>query len=139
MITLSILKQIETDGFGTIDTNLFLEEASLDSNGKPKDGLWIVTRGSGVSRVSVEIQQFDVYSRFANKLTGHKKLEELLDWVQEAFSDICNLPAVAPYTTQSYKNVRIFPTSSIENVGTDENGKIVRVISFEAYFNKETN
>lgn len=136
MITLSVLKEIENAGFGTIDTDLFLEDASLDSKGKPKNGVWIVTRGSSVSRMNIEIQSFDIYSRYANKLTGHQKLESILEWLQEAYNDVCTLPAVLPYTTQEYKNVRIFPTSSIENVGTDENGLIVRVISFDIYFNK---
>lgn len=136
MITLSILKELENEGFGTIDTNLFLEEAPLDTNGKPKNGLWLVTRGSTVSRTNVEIQSLDLYSRFTNKLTGHTKLAEALEWLQEAYSDVCTLPAVAPYTTQTYTNVRIFPTSSIQNAGVDENGKIVRVISFDVYYNK---
>lgn len=136
MITLSILKQLENEGFGTIDTDLFFEEASLDSKGNPKNGTWIVTRGSQVSRVNTEIQSFDIYTRYANKLTGHQKLESILEWLKEAYSDVCTLPACPPYTTQTYTNVRIFPTSSIESVGFDENNKLVRVISFEVYFNK---
>lgn len=136
MITLSILKELENEGFGTIDTDLFFEEASLDSKGNPKNGIWIVTRGSAVSRVNVEIQSFDIYTRYSNKLTGHQKLQEILEWLQEAYGDVCTLPACPPYTTQTYKNVRIFPTSSIESAGFDENNKLVRVISFEVYFNK---
>lgn len=139
MITLSILQALADDGFGTIDTDLFTEEVPLDNKGVPKQGLWIVSRGSTVSRLNTEIQSFDIYSRYTNKLTGYTKLDELLQWLQEGYSDICDLPAVPPYTTQSYKNVRIFPTSGIENVGTDENGKVVRVISGEVYFNKENN
>lgn len=136
MITLSILKELENEGFGTIDTDLFFEEASLDSKGNPKNGIWIVTRGSAVSRVNTEIQSFDIYTRYSNKLTGHQKLQEILEWLQEAYGDVCTLPAYPPYTTQTYKNVRIFPTSSIESAGFDENNKLVRVISFEVYFNK---
>lgn len=136
MITLSILKELENEGFGTIDTDLFFEEASLDSKGNPKNGIWIVTRGSAISRVNVEIQSFDIYTRYSNKLTGHQKLQEILEWLQEAYGDVCTLPACPPYTTQTYKNVRIFPTSSIESAGFDENNKLVRVISFEVYFNK---
>lgn len=136
MITLSILKELENNGFGTIDTDLFFEEASLDSKGNPKNGVWIVTRGSTVSRTNVEIQSFDIYSRYSNKLTGHQKLDSILEWLQEAYGDVCTLPACPPYTTQTYKNVRIFPTSSIESVGFDENNKLVRVISFEVFYNK---
>lgn len=136
MITLSILKELENNGFGTIDTDLFFEEASLDSKGQPKNGVWIVTRGSAVSRTNVEIQSFDIYSRYSNKLTGHQKLESILEWLQEAYGDVCTLPACPPYTTQTYTNVRIFPQSSIESVGFDENNKLVRVISFEVFYNK---
>ena len=136
MILLSLLKQLSLDGFGTIDTDLFYEEASLNSAGTPKEGVWIVARGSVVSRFNTEIQSFDIYSRYSNKITGAQKLYDILDYLKEAYSDVCTLPAVPPYTTQTYKNVRIFPVSSIENAGTDENGKIVRVISFECYFNK---
>jgi len=139
MITLSILKALENDDFGTIDTDLFIEEVPLDNKGVPKQGLWIVTRGSSVSRVNTEIQAFDIYSRYNNKLTGHTKLAELLQWLQEGYSGVCTLPSVPPYTAQEYKNVRIYPTSGIETVGTDENGKVVRVISGEVYFNKENN
>lgn len=136
MITLSILKELENNGFGTIDTDLFFEKASLDSKGQPKNGVWIVTRGSTVSRTNVEIQSFDIYSRYSSKLTGHQKLESILEWLQEAYGDVCTLPACPPYTTQTYTNVRIFPQSSIESVGFDENNKLVRVISFEVYYNK---
>jgi hypothetical protein len=134
MITLSILKQLQIEGFGTIDTDLFLEEVPISTDNKPKEGLWIVTRGSAVSRFNVEIQSFDIYSRFTSKLEGHTRLAELLQWMQEAYSDVCTLPAVPPYTTSSYENVRITPTSGVENVGTDENGKVVRVISGEVYY-----
>lgn len=139
MINLSILQALEDDTFGTIDVDLFTEEAPLDNTGKPKEGLWIVSRGGIVNRTNVEIQAFDIYSRYTNKLTGYTKLAEILEWIQEAYSDVCTLPAVPPYTTQAYKNVRIFPTSGVETVGTDENGKVVRVISGEVYYNKENN
>lgn len=137
MISISILKALEEAGFGTIDVDLFLENAPLNSSGKPKNGLWIVTRGSGISRLNTEIQSFDIYSRYANKLTGHQKLDSVLEWLRESYSDVCDLPAVPPHTTQAYNNVRIFPSSSVENVGVDENGLVVRVISFDCYFNKE--
>ena len=129
MIALHILKLLEDEGFGTIDTDLFFEEAPLDGQGKPKQGCWIVERGTSVTRLNHQTQNFDIYSRYTNKLTGYKKLEAILDFLQEAYGEVCELPAVPPYSSTVYHNVRIEPTSSVENVGTDVDNKIVRVIS----------
>jgi hypothetical protein len=135
MITLHILKLLENEGFGTIDTDLFFEEAPLDSTGKPKEGVWIVTRGSAVNRLNVGIQNFDIYARYSNKIKTAQKLEDILDYLKEAYG-MCDLPQVPPYSLAQYTNVTITPTSSVENVGTDENEKIVKVISGEIRFNK---
>lgn len=129
MIALHILKLLENEGFGTIDTDLFFEEVPLDGNGVPRQGIWIVERGTSVNRFNTRTQNFDIYSRYTNKLTGYKKLEAILDYLQEAYGEVCTLPAVPPYSSTVYENVRLTPTSSVENVGVDENNKIVRVIS----------
>ena len=136
MIALHILKLLEDEGFGTIDTDLFFEEAPLDGQGKPKQGVWIVERGTSVNRFSTQTQNFDIYSRFSNKLTGYKKLEAILNYLQEAYGEVCELPAVPPYSSTVYENVRIEPTSSVENVGTDVDNKIVRVISGIVQYSK---
>lgn len=129
MIALHILKLLENEGFGTIDTDLFFEEVPLDGNGVPRQGIWIVERGTDVNRFNTQTQNFDIYSRYTNKLTGYKKLEAILDYLQEAYGNVCTLPAVPPHSSTVYENVRLTPTSSVENVGVDENNKIVRVIS----------
>ena len=136
MITLHILKALSDAGFGTIDTNLFWEEVPLDGSGNAKEGVWIVTRGAPVTRFSINIQSFDIYARYTNKITGATKLEGILNYLQEAFGKVCDLPTVPPHSTAQYKNVRIIPTSGVENAGTDENGKVVRVISGEVRYNK---
>ena len=136
MIALHILKLLEDEGFGTIDSDLFFEEAPLDGQGKPKQGMWIVERGTSVNRFNTQTQNFDIYSRFSNKLTGYKKLEGILDFLQEAYGEICELPAVPPYSSTVYHNVRIEPTSSVENLGTDVDNKIVRVISGTVQYSK---
>lgn len=136
MIALHILKLLEDSGFGTIDTDLFFEEAPLDSQGKPKQGMWIVERGTSVNRFNTQTQNFDIYSRYTNKLTGYKKLESILEYLQEAYGEVCTLPPVPPHSSTVYNDVRIEPTSSVENVGVDDNGKIVRVISGVVRYNK---
>lgn len=136
MIALHILKLLANEGFGTIDTDLFFEEAPLNSSGVPQEGVWIVERGSDVTRFTTHTQNFDIYSRYTNKTTGYKKLEAILDFLQEAYGDVCELPTVPPYSTTLYTDVRITPTSSVENAGVDDNGKVVRVISGTVQYNK---
>lgn len=138
MVTLHLLKLLEDEGFGVIDTNLFWEEVPLDSNGDPLDGVWIVTRGTEISRTNVGQQAFDIYARYANKLTTAGKLEDILNYLQEAYGEVCELPDVPPYSASVYSNVRIEPVSSVENVGTDENEKIVKLISGIIRYNKES-
>lgn len=139
MVTLHIAKWLEDEGFGTLDQDIFWEEVPLDSNGKPYDGIWVVTRGSALSRFNTTTQQFDIYSRFANKLTGSQKLEQILEKIMEAYGDVCTLPTVPPYSLTVYDNVRLRPISGIENVGSDEQDKIVRVVSAEVQYNIKEN
>lgn len=134
MISLSLAKWLADEGFGTLDDDIFWEEAALDANGKPKDGIWVVTRGAIVTRFSTS-QGFDIYSRFTNKLSGSQKLEAILERLQEAYGDVCTLPAVEPYSGTQYENVRLFTVTGIENVGTDDQDKVVRVISGMVQFN----
>ena len=136
MIALHILKLLENKGFGTIDTDLFFEEATLDGNGVPRQGIWIVERGTDVNRFNYQTQNFDIYARYTNKTTGYKKLEARLDYLQEDYCEVCELPTVPPYSSTVYTNVRLEPTSSVENAGVDENGKIVRVISGTVQYSK---
>ena len=136
MITLNVLQLLEDEGFGTIDSDLFWEDVPLDGNGKPKNGVWIVPRASTVTSRNVRVQQFDVYSRYTNKIPGSQKLEAILEYFEHNSNKPCELPVAESYTETVYTNIRIIPLSSIENVGVDENGKMVRVISAEIRYNK---
>lgn len=136
MVTLHLLQLLANEGFGTIDTDLFWEEAPLDSKGDPINGVWLVTRGSEVTRLNVGIQAFDIYARYSNKLTTHTKLEAILTYLREAYGEVCELPDVPGYSASQYTQVMIEPTSSVENVGSDENEKIVKVISGIIHYKK---
>lgn len=138
MITLHIAQLLEDEGFGVLDQDIFWEDAPLDSSGKPKDGVWIVARGVPVTRLNVNMQAFDIYSRYADKVTSSKKLEDILDYLQEAYGSVCDLPTVPGYSETLYTDCSIIPTSGIENVGTDEQDKVVRVISGQVNFKKES-
>ncbi|NCU40853.1 hypothetical protein EOL73_03800 [Candidatus Saccharibacteria bacterium] len=134
MITLHIAKWLEEQGFGTLDTDIFWEVAPLGSDGKPKNGIWVVSRGSSVSRLNTTIQAFDIYSRYTNKITGSQKLEAILERIKSAYGDTCELPTVPPHSLTQYTQVMLTPVSGVENVGTDEQDKVVRVISGEVRY-----
>lgn len=134
MISLHIAKWLEEEGFGTVDTDIFWEDAPLDGQGNPKNGIWVVPRGSADTRFT-NVQQFDIYSRYTNKLTGSQKLEAISQRIKEAYGDTCELPTVPPYSLIEYYNVMFQPVSGVQNVGTDEQDKVVRVISAEIQFN----
>lgn len=136
MISLHILKLLEDHGFGTIDTDLFFENIPVDQQGVAQEGVWIVERGGPASRFDTRTQAFDIYSRYNKKTLGYQKLDSILSFLQEAYGEVCNLPSVPPYSDIEYTNVRLIPTSNVENVGTDENNKIVRVISGEITYER---
>lgn len=141
MVTLHVLKLLEDNGFGTIDTDLFWEEAPLNANGDPAKGVWIVSRAAPLSRVNVTTQPFDIYARFGNKLETHSILENILHFLQDQYGETCELPTVTPYSETLYTNVRLTPTSGIERTGTDQQDMIVMSISgqvqYDAIFDSE--
>jgi hypothetical protein len=137
MITLSLAKWLEQEGFGTLEADIFWEEIALDNDGKPKDGIWVVSRSPSVTRLNVGIQNFDIYARYANKITTEIKLKQILNRLQEAYGDVCTLPSVEPYSSTAYINVTIEPVSGVENVGSDDQDKIVKVISGIVHYEEQ--
>jgi len=138
MVTLHIAQLLEDEGFGTLDSTIFWEDMPLDANGKPIDGLWIVPRGAALSRFDYTTQSFDIYARDKNKVTSSRLLEDILEYLQTAYEEVCELPTVPDVSSTRYYDCRIQPTSAIENVGVDEQDKVVRVISGEIKYKKET-
>lgn len=128
MITLHLAKWLEQEGFGTLETDIFWEDVPV-VNGKAVDGIWVVTRSPAVTRLNVGIQNFDIYARYANKVTTQTKLTQILKRLQEAYGNVCTLPPVPPHSNTVYTNVVIEPVSGVDNVGNDEQNKIVKVIS----------
>lgn len=134
MITLSLLKQMELDGLGTIDSDLWHLEVPLNSQGIPANGAWIVPRGAPITRFNINIQPIDIYFRSTNKNATLKRAWDFLNYLQDSYEDVCTLPAYPPIFTHTYSNVTITPTDGVSYVGEDENRKLVFVISGEIRF-----
>ena len=137
MITLSLLKQMQTDGVGTLDSDLWHLEIPINGTGTPVNGLWILPRGTTVSRYNVNIQAVDIYVRNNNKNTALKKANQVLQYLKDSYSDICELPSYPPIFNTTYSNVTIEPTSGVDFLGVDENRKFIFVVSGEIRFQED--
>ncbi len=120
MITLSFLKLLEDEGFGTIDVDLFYQKLTLD-----KKGLYIADIGDGVERHSRDTQSYELLARGANDTDGYKRLVEIRRFLINNYQDICELPSVPPATDTVYTNVELSKPSTITNVGLDANNRII--------------
>ena len=137
MIAHSLMAQMQIDGFGTVNEDIQLSTLPLKPDGNPRNGIAIALRGEAVTRVQIEIQAIDFYLRNTNPLTATQTAQEILEYLQESYADICTLPALSPYTTETYSNVTITPTSSVEFAGVDDNNGHVYVVSGEIRYIKD--
>lgn len=131
MITLSLLKFIENNGLGVIDQNLFWQKLTLD-----KVGIYIADIGQTKERGGRNIVQFELYSRGSNDVDGYKRLQAILDLLNNNYV-VCNLPSVqngSQVITEGFSNVTIMPPSSISNYGLDSQGRIIYSATGTLYY-----
>lgn len=131
MITLSLLKFIENNGLGVIDQNLFWQKLTLD-----KVGIYIADIGQTKERGGRNVVQFELYSRGSNDVDGYKRLQAILDLLNNNYV-VCNLPSVqsgSQTITEGFSNVTIMPPSSISNYGLDSQGRIIYSATGTLYY-----
>lgn len=131
MITLSLLKFIENNGLGVIDQNLFWQKLTLD-----KVGIYIADIGQTKERGGRNIVQFELYSRGSNDVDGYKRLQAVLDLLNNNYV-VCALPSVqsgSGVITEGFSNVTIMPPSSISNYGLDSQGRIIYSATGTLYY-----
>jgi hypothetical protein len=141
MIVHSLLQQLSDDGFGTVGEDLQVGILPLDNTTerKPRNGIAVTPRGLPVTRLMVELQAVDLYVRNTNPLTALNKAQELLEYLRDSYSEVCDLPPLAGVTTETFSNVTITPSSSSEYVGVDDNGGTTFVVSGEIQYEKVIN
>ena len=140
MITLAILQKMAADGVAGLQTDktFFWEEAPLQKNGEPAEGVWIVTRGASLAGTPHGLNQratADFYVAFADKTKTETTLREIIDWIR-ANLGICELSGTVGDSRYHYENIRIRPTQSPSNQGVTANGLIVKVASAEIYYDQ---
>lgn len=124
MISLSLLKLLENEGFGTIDTDMFFQKLTLD-----KKGLYIADVGTANEKGLRETQGYELLARGNSDVDGYKLLRDIRKFIKEEGESVCELPAVPPVTTKNYKGVRLGRPSSITNVGLDAQNRIIYSIT----------
>lgn len=144
MITLALLNQMVQDGVGGLTKNkdFFWEEMPLQKDGKPANGVWIITRPGGTSgRNGKNLRTTaDFYVAFGNKAKTeviHKAIRDYL------FNHICfcELSGSIDGTNYSYEfsNVRLQGATTPQNDGITENGLIVKVASVDIIYDEKIN
>lgn len=128
MVTLSILKYLEQNGFGVIDKSLFWEKMGLKNI-----GLYIEDLGASNSRGSRRSTTFQIYSRGTSDVDGYKRLQKVVDFLNGSYS-VCKLPSVPPVTDYGYNNVSFPPLSEISSEGVDMNGRIIYSVTGQVFY-----
>lgn len=126
MITLSFLKLLEDEGFGTIDQDLFFQKLTLD-----KKGIYIADVGDPVAKGSRDTQSYELLARGKTDLDGLYKLTQIRKFLLENYSNLCELPEVTiqiegeEVTIPDYTNIELSKPSTITNVGLDAQNRII--------------
>lgn len=131
MVTLSLLKLLENNGFGRIDENLFWEKMGLGEN-----GLYISDIGGSNNRGARRTVTYQIYCRGSSDVDGYQRVQAVADFLTRSEA-ICNLPAVPPITDYGYGGVTLLPTSSISAVGTDISGRMIYSITGQLYYREK--
>lgn len=137
MITLALLEKMAEDEVANLtpDKDLFWEEMPLQKDGKPANGVWIVTRGgsAGDAKEHNLHTTVDFYVALANKPKTEAVHQQILQWINQN-RGFCELSGSVGGTTYSFTNVRVRPTVTPQNYGATENGLIVKIASAEIIY-----
>ena len=144
MITLAILKQMASDQVAglVVDKDFFWEEMPLQKDGKPAQGVWIITRpGANSGRNGKNLRTTaDFYVAFANKAKTEVVHKAIRDYLTKNLC-FCELSGSIDGTsyTYSFENVRLQGATTPQNDGITENGLIVKVASVLLVYDENIN
>lgn len=128
MVTLSILKYLEQNGFGEIDKSLFWEKMGLHDT-----GLFITDLGSNNNRGDRPSTTYQIFSRGKTDVDGYKQLQSVIELLNASFS-VCKLPSVPPATEYGYDNVSFAPLTTISSEGEDMNGRVIYSATGQVFY-----
>lgn len=135
MVSLHLLEYLKDNGFGTaLDTDLFFEKLPLKKN-----GVAIFSRGGEATYGRRRcVQRFDLYSRGSSDLTGYDKLDKIRNFFSDNYDNLCELPTITGVSDRVYNKARITAIDNIENLGFDENDRVIYRLGAEIIYEKES-
>lgn len=140
MLVPALVLEMQRQGLGTVDTDLFWEELPQSPDA---EGVWVVSRGDAGSTENSQQLSVDIYARFANKLTTEMRLRSVVNWVRGEAQNLCRLSVnphdlddSQPNETISYNVYSIQHVGAVQNQGVDENGRILKTITVQINFNE---
>lgn len=142
MLVPALVLEMQRQGLGTVDTDLFWEELPQSPDA---EGIWVVSRGDAGSNENAQMLSVDIYARYANKLTTEMKLRAVVNWVRGEAQDLCILQ-VNPHDLDSsqpdeniiYDIASIDHVGAVQNQGVDENGRVLKTITIQIKFNERS-
>lgn len=141
MITLALFKKMAEESVAGLTENVdfFWEEMPLQRDGKPAQGVWLITRGgdNSTSRKGLNMRStVDFYVAFKNKVETETVQKMIQDWLTKSLG-FCELSGSAGGNDYSYSNIRVRPTTTPENAGATTNGLIVKVTSAQLIYDEK--
>lgn len=133
MLNLHLLQYLKDNGFGTaINTDLFFELLPLG-----KYGIAAISRG-GVQSVGLSSaqQNVDFYFRGRSNELGADSAEKVRQFLAASYGSTCTLPIVPDKSNRQYKRCRFTNIDNVENLGQDEEDRIVYRLGFTVIYNK---
>lgn len=141
MITGAILKQMASENVAglVMNKNFFWEEAPLQKDGSPAQGVWIITRGGTTAGGHNGLNQrttADFYIAMSNKVKAEDTLNEIRKWLNQ-HQCICKLSGNIDGTNYEFTNVRIRQTTTPQTQGSTANGSIIKFASANIIFDQQ--
>lgn len=138
MIVLALFRQMVEDSVASLtpDKDFWWEEAPLQKNGAPAEGVWLVTRGGDMAstRKGLNLRTtVDFYVGFANKVKTENVQRQILEYLKTHLG-FCELSGEVGDYNYHFYNVRIRQVATPENAGATENGVIVKMASAEIIY-----
>lgn len=133
MITVALFKYMADRGVAGLveDKNFFYDEMPLQADDKPANGVWLVTRGGDASMSPQGYNlktTVDFYVATDNKVMTEATQQAILEWII-LNPCVCEMSGSVGGVDYAFENVRLRPTTTPQNEGVTENGKIVKFAS----------
>lgn len=143
MITLALFRKMAEDGVAGLTRNkdFFWEEAPLQHDGKPANGVWLITRTGNITdtRKGLNLRTtVDFYVATQNKV----KTEAIHQAIRQYLTQnqcFCKLSGSVGGIDYQFYNVRIRPATMPQNDGATENDLIVKLASAELVYDENNN